>query len=179
MNWKEILLVSIKTTSHETKKEIIEIGVCNFDIKTNKKYDLVSFFVKPIYTKVTDHCTKITGVAASDLSDAVSFFDMCSFLKENYDSHKKPWASYGNFAEIIMKRQCYDQGIECPFSDRFLNLRHLASLMIFENEISLIESMIELGIPTSGNTCEDDVLNSGIILAKILDKKNDKNCIFK
>lgn len=173
MNWEELLLVSIKTTSHDSKKEIIEIGVCNFETKTGKKYDLVSFFVKPIYSRVTEHCTKITGVTASDVSDAVSFFDMCNFLKENYDSKNKPWASYGNFAESIIRRQCFEQDIEFPFSDRFLNLRHVSALMFFtEGEVSLKDSLVNFGILAGNNTCEDDVLNSGIVLAKILNGIN-------
>lgn len=170
MNWKEILLISIKTTSHNSRKEVIEIGICNFDCLTRKKYDPVSLFVKPITTRVTDHCTKITGIAAEDVSDAATFLDVCNFLIENYDSKNRPWASYGNFAETVIRRQCEDNNLEFPLSERFINLRYLFSLFNnLDEEVALNEALAKVSVNVGSNSSEDDVLNIGILLAKILE----------
>lgn len=172
MKWNEMVLVTIKTTSHETRKEIIEIGLCKFDVKTLKRREPLSLFVKPINTKITEYCTNITGVHHSDVIDAVSFFDLCDFMQEVYNTKNVPWASYGNFADIVFKRQCEDYNIDNPLSNRFINLRHFFSLTFNQNEeISLNEALNILEIPVWSNTCEDEVLNLGILLASVLNNK--------
>lgn len=169
MKWNEVVLVTIKTTSYESQKEIIEIGLCNFNVKSLRRYDPISLFVKPLKTKVTEQCTQVTGITASDVSDAVSFCDLCDFMQQTYKTNEKPWASYGNFAEIIFKKQCHENNIEYPLSDRFINIRHYFPLIFSqENEIPLREALHKLDIPAGSNSCEDDVLNMGILLAEVL-----------
>lgn len=169
MKWNEIVLVTIKTTSHESRKEIIEVGLCNFDVKTLRRYDPISLFVKPMTTKVSEHCTRITGISPSDVVDAISFYELCAFMHEVYGTYDKPWASYGNFAEVVFRRQCEENGMMNPLSDRFINIRHMFPLVFAEDaEMPLRDALARLEIAAAGNSCEDDVLNTGILLAKVL-----------
>ncbi len=173
MNWHEIVLITIKTTDENPKKEIIEIGLCNFNVKSLRKYDPISFFVKPTNSIITPECSKRTGIGAEDVSSAPNFFELCSFMRENYQTHKKPFASYGNFVELIFKDQWdKENDMRCPdypLSNRFVNIRHLFPLVFAQkDEIGLKEALSKLKIPTSSNSCEDDVLNLGILFGEIL-----------
>lgn len=169
MKWNEILILTIKTTNAEYQKEVIEIGISKFNVKSLRRYDFVSFFVKPEKTFITETCSKYTGITPSDVADGVSFFDLCDFLKEVYNSRNIPWAGYGNLVETVLKRQCRENNIEYPLSDRFINIRHLFPLVFSqEEELPLKEALKKLNIPAASNSCEDDVLNIGILLAEVL-----------
>lgn len=169
MQWDEILLISVKTTSHE-EKEIIEFGIGLFDLKEVRLKESVSFFVKPT-KKLTQYCSNVTGVAASDLSDAANFFDLYEFVQKNFNSQKIPWASYGNLAEVVLKSQCKQKNLEFLLSDRFLNLRHFFAFFCGDQEVSIDELLFKFGISVGSKTCEDDIYNCAILLKLILSKR--------
>lgn len=169
MKWNEVILVAVKTTSHETKKEIIEVGLCKFDTLSCKKSDSISLFVQPIKTKINDYCTKVTGITEDDVRHAITFFELCEFMRKYYGTEDKPWASYGNLAETVFKRQCEENFVLNPLSDRFINLRHLFALFCSkDSEINLRDALLKYNIDVPGNSAEDDVLNIGILFTKML-----------
>ena len=173
MNWNEVNLISIKTTKPKDEshiREVIEIGICKFNAKSLRRYEPLAFFVKPEVSCISDACTKFTGISVDDVDSAVSFSEACEFIKENYDTENKPWAAYGNFVEKIIKTQCDQTKSSFPFSDRFINLRHQFPLAFSQNkeEPNLHQALKRLGVFVSSNSCEDDVLNLGILFCEIL-----------
>lgn len=168
MKWNEVLIVSLKTTSHQSKKEIIEFGIGEFSIKDRRLTEKMSVFVKPQASKLTDFCSNMTGVTASDLSDAVSFFDLYEFVSTNFDSKNLPWVSYGNFAETVLKRQCADNSLDFLMSERFLNLRHFFSFLNNSEEMNIQNTLAEMGVCAGGSSCEDEIYNCAIIMKKML-----------
>lgn len=176
MRWSEILLVSVKTTSQEPK-EIIEFGIGLFDLKEIRLKESFSVFVKPT-RKLTEHCSKTTGVAASDLEDAATFFDLYEFVDKNFNSKGVPWASYGNLSLNVITKQCLEKNVDHLFSDRFINLRHLFALLSGSFEISLEESLLSLGVHVASNSCEDEIYNCAILL-KVLLSKQEENLLIE
>lgn len=177
MRWNEIILVSVKTTSHE-EKEIIEFGIGLFDLKEIRLKESVSFFVKP-KRKLTEYCSKVTGVAASDLEDAATFFDLYEFIEKNFNSKNLPWASFGPLSKNVINSQCSRENVDPLFSDNlFLNLRNLLSLILGGRDISssLAENLSLFGVYTSGTSCEDDIYNCAILL-KVLFSKIERDLL--
>lgn len=173
MIWNQILLLSLKTTPEE-KKEIIEIGIGLFKLQEKRLEESVSLFVKPTKNvKITDKCTKITGIAASDVSDAANFFDVYSFIENNFDSKKTPWICYGNFAKNMLEQQCENFNLEFLMSDKCINLRHFITILNGGHDLSLVDNLEKIGVSWAGRSCEDEVCDMAILLKSILSSKTE------
>lgn len=150
-------------------KEAIEFGGCLLDLKTLRSYEPFSVIIKP-NSKITEHCTKMTGLAPEDVSSGASFFDAMQAVQDVYDSYGRPWAAYGPGAMEIIRRQCSDMNISYPFSNRFTDIRSLFAMMFnLKEEVPLRSALRKLRVVIpDGIDAQDKALNSAIVLGECL-----------
>jgi inhibitor of KinA sporulation pathway (predicted exonuclease) len=167
INYDSILVVQIKTTC--PKEEIIEFGACLFKTKTLRAYEPFGVIVKPD-CETAEFCSAQTDITPEDVASGVSFCELMEYLQDIYKPYERPWASYGNLAEQTIRRQCVDNGISYPMSDRFLNIKNLMPIMFgLQEEIDLSGAIkkLKLNIPEALDS-QDEVLNASIVLGEIL-----------
>ena len=174
VKYDDIFIVQIKTTCREvndslSKKEVIELGGCFLNVRSLASRDPFSLIVKPS-TNLTEFCIRKTGITPEDVSSGVDFCDLLDFLREqSVDS--MPWASYGSFAQHVLRSQCGRDSESLPLSDRFLNIKSLFPIIYnLKHELSLKSAMKELDIPVPGEGMDsrDEALNVSILLKELL-----------
>jgi inhibitor of KinA sporulation pathway (predicted exonuclease) len=173
-----ILIVDIEATCWEgispkdQESEIIEIGLCTMEVKTRKILENISIMVRPENSSISEFCTKLTSITQQDVDNGISFKEACELLKEQYQSKKRPWASYGAYDMNQFQKQCKSKGIEYPFSSVHINVKTLFSIkMKMDYEIGMAEALKMLNIPLEGTHHRgvDDAKNITKIFQKILD----------
>ncbi len=124
-----VLVVDIEATcdAHDfpdgQRGEIIEIGICEFDLKQKIILESDGIMVKPVHTSVTEYCTKLTSITPEMASAGLDFASACAMLESRFKSGKRAWTSWGNYDRKQFKIQCEQFGVQYPFGDRHVNLK--------------------------------------------------------
>lgn len=100
-----ILVLDCEATCWETRdeqgdrpNEIIEIGICEFIIKTKEVQKIKSYPVRPRFTTVSEFCTSLTGWTQEQVDAAHDIANVLKTIGEDYEiTSKTSWASYGAF----------------------------------------------------------------------------------
>jgi inhibitor of KinA sporulation pathway (predicted exonuclease) len=155
----------------EMESEIIEIGLCTMDVKTQEILENESIIIKPERSSVSEFCTQLTSLTQAEVDKGISFKEACDLLKEKYQSKKRPWASFGAYDMNQFQKQCNSRGIEYPFSTVHINVKTLFSLkMKMDYETGMAGALEMLNIPLEGRHHRgvDDAKNIAKILKRIL-----------
>ena len=152
--------------------EIIEIGNCQLDTRTNEILTGTSIIVKPTRSDVSKYCTHLTGHTAESLErDGIPFVAAIIALRRRLKTGKFLWASWGDFDRHIFEKQCKREGVNYPFGPTHFNVKALyALLMRKRKQCSVEEATEELGWEFEGrpHNGQDDTNNIARILAWIL-----------
>lgn len=105
---RRLILVDIEATCWETREEqgdrpneIIEIGVCELDLRTGRIKDPDSYVVKPRFTEVSPFCTQLTGWTKEQVSEGGDIGETLKAIGQDYALDRETlWASYGEFDRI-------------------------------------------------------------------------------
>jgi inhibitor of KinA sporulation pathway (predicted exonuclease) len=128
----KLLIVDIEATCWESKEvkpsnevqEIIEIGICTFDLTTWKPLEKSQILVKPTMSIVSKYCTDLTGWTQEVLENyGVLFSDACKILTTKLGSKKHIWASWGDFDRLAFERDCQRKDVKYPFNISHFNLK--------------------------------------------------------
>jgi len=153
-------------------RQIIEIGICFLDIKTHKISDNRSILVKPSYSKLSEFCTELTSLTQEVIDKkGIPLVDACSILKNEYNSNKCIWASYGDFDKNIFNENCRKEGVKYPFSKKHINVKLLFGLkQKLSKDVGMARALKMLDIPLKGKHHRgvDDSFNIAHILATCL-----------
>lgn len=103
-----LILVDIEATCWETKEEqgdrpneIIEIGVCELNLRTGVLRDPDSYVVKPRFTEVSPFCTQLTGWTPEQVAEGGDIGDTLKAIGADYGFDRDTlWGSYGEFDRI-------------------------------------------------------------------------------
>jgi inhibitor of KinA sporulation pathway (predicted exonuclease) len=129
LDYKSIIVVDVEATCWQGKippgqqNEIIEIGVCRFDLEAREPAEKRSILVKPERSQVSDFCTELTTLTQAQVDTGLSFVEACALLEDAYKSQTRVWASWGNYDRQIFQQQCASFQVDYPFSNRHINLK--------------------------------------------------------
>ena len=173
-----VLVIDLEATcekggfSDGNKGEIIEIGICSFDINEKKIIESDSIMVKPVKTSVTEFCTNLTSITPEMAASGMDLVSACSILETQFKSKDRIWASWGYYDQRQFEYQCKHSGIPYPFGDRHINLKVEYTRLYKPTKKfrGMARAMEFLEIPLVGTHHRgvDDAINISSILARML-----------
>jgi inhibitor of KinA sporulation pathway (predicted exonuclease) len=172
----KIVVVDLETTCWEKREkdqimEVIETGVCLLDIRSGKITDRQSILIKPVYSEVSDFCTKLTTLTQKLVETGIRFKEACLKLEDEYQSKQRVWASYGDFDRRQLERECRLKKVSYPFGSRHLNVKTLFAIKHrLTEEIGMDKPLALLGLELIGTHHRgvDDAYNVARILHTLL-----------
>jgi inhibitor of KinA sporulation pathway (predicted exonuclease) len=105
---RRILVVDVEATCWETREEqgdrpneIIEIGICELNLRTGDIRMPDSYVVKPRFTEVSPFCTQLTGWTKEQIAEGGDIGDILKAIRDDYGFDRDTlWCSYGEFDRI-------------------------------------------------------------------------------
>jgi inhibitor of KinA sporulation pathway (predicted exonuclease) len=172
----KVVVVDLETTCWERREkeqimEVIEMGVCLFDIGSGEITERQSILIKPLYSEVSDFCTKLTTLTQELVETGIGFREACLKLEDEYQSKKRVWASYGDFDRRQFERECRLKQVPYPFGSRHLNVKTLFAIKHRLNEeIDMDKALALLGLKLIGTHHRgvDDAYNVARILYALI-----------
>lgn len=172
-----VLVIDIESTCwqgpppHGQLSEIIEIGICSVSLKTLERADKRAILIKPVHSRVSEFCTRLTSITTEDLANAGTLADAVSILKKHYRSLDRLWVSWGDYDRRQFERVCKELTVPYPFGKTHLNLKSLfAAIHGHDKEMGLDEALEFLGIPLEGRHHRgvDDAWNIAQIFVHVM-----------
>ena len=179
MNTEKILVIDLEATCWNTPlekskntSEIIEIGIALLNLKTNEIEKNEGLIIRPIHSRVSAFCTKLTSLTQKDVDSGMSFAEACEILRTEYSSETMPWASYGAYDFKMIAKQCKLSNVANPMSELHLNVKFLHSLFSRNRQVGMEAALHSLNLDLEGTHHRgvDDAYNIAKILKKLLSK---------
>lgn len=173
----KILVIDVEATCWEgdppegQTNEIIEIGLCVLDVASGERSPQRAIMVKPQRSTLSAFCTQLTTITPEMLVDGFSFAEACRLLRDEYQSHQRTWASYGDYDRLQFAKQCEEEGIPYPFGRSHINVKNLLALQLgLKKEVGLQRGTSLLGLPFEGTPHRgaDDAWNIAAVLDRVL-----------
>jgi len=179
MDYSKIIVLDVESTCWEPRppkgqiSQIIEIGLCLLDLKTQKVSDKRSILIKPDQSEVSPFCTKLTTITQEMLDqEGVSYEEACEILARDFNAKNRPWASWGDYDKKMFEKGSRQQNVPYPLGRRHLNAKLLFALKHrLKKEIGMPRALEMLNIPLEGthHRGDDDAWNIAKLLANCLD----------
>jgi inhibitor of KinA sporulation pathway (predicted exonuclease) len=172
----KIVVVDVETTCWEKRQrgqimEVIEIGVCLLDIGSGEVTDRQSILIRPVYSEVSEFCTKLTTLTQEVVETGIGFREACLKLEDEYQTKGRVWASYGDFDRRQFERECRLKNVPYPFGSRHINAKTLFSIKHrLAEEADMDQALALLGLDLIGTHHRgvDDAYNIAKILYTLL-----------
>ena len=127
----KIIVVDIEATCWDVSpppdgqlNEIIEIGMCIYNVEKDDISDKRSIFVKPTASKISEFCTQLTTITPEQVDEhGIDFATACDILVNEYQARKYLWASWGGYDHKMFRQQCRRMGISYPFGKKHMNIK--------------------------------------------------------
>ncbi len=127
----KIIVVDIEATCWDVTpnpdgqlNEIIEIGLCIYNVEDDTITGKRSIFTKPVASIVSPFCTKLTTITQEDIDEhGIDFADACQILVDEYNARKYIWGSWGGYDHKMFRKQCRRMGVSYPFGDEHMNIK--------------------------------------------------------
>ncbi len=146
--------------------DIIEVGLCPLDLATGRRLEKRSILVRPERSTVGPFCTQLTTLTQEQVAGGVAFKDACKLLEDEYHSHERLWASYGDYDRRQFEKQCREVGVRYPFGPSHLNVKTLfAAARGLPAEVGLPQAVALLGLKLEGthHRGHDDAWNVAVL----------------
>jgi len=172
----KILVVDLETTCWEKRQrgqimEVIEMGVCLLDIGSGEITDRQGILIKPVYSAVSEFCTKLTTLTQGQVDAGIMFREGCLKLEDEYQSKKRVWASYGDFDRRQIEKECRLKNVPYPFGSRHINVKTLFAIKHrLAEEIDMDKAVALLGLELIGTHHRgvDDAYNAARIFWSLI-----------
>lgn len=178
----KINVVDIEATCWEgigaprEKSEIIEIGICQLDVRTMIIGNRQSIIVKPEHSDISQYCTDLTTLTQEKIDkDGISLESACELLQIHHETKQYPWASWGNYDRRAFEYECKrKQGLGLtiyPFGVDHINVKTLFTLIHrLKKPPGMSEALKLIGIPLQGthHRATDDAYNVAAILSTLI-----------
>jgi len=155
---------------NDERQDIIEIGICLFDLQLGRIEDADGLIVRPTRSTVSPFCERLTKISQAMVDLGLDFEQALAVLRERFLSPQRPWASWGNFDRHILQGQCRDFGFDYPMSPDHFNLKTLYALRHgLPKAIGLYPAVKRSGLVWEGQHHRgiDDARNTARLLAGI------------
>ncbi|MEO1289376.1 MAG: 3'-5' exonuclease [Chloroflexota bacterium] len=173
-----VLVIDIEATCWYKQKnppnqrsEIIEIGICRYDLASGEISDNRGILVQPTESQVSEFCTELTTITPELLDkEGVSFADALTILRDDYHSEHRLWMSWGNYDRRMFIEQCQRRDMAYPFTDNHCNLKNLFA-NFYRNRLGTKAAMNKIGLEMQGTHHRgvDDAHNIARILHYLLE----------
>jgi len=173
----KILVIDVEATCWEGDppggeiSEIIEIGLCVLNVASGERLAPRAIMVRPKLSTLSEYCIQLTTITPETLADGLTFAEACDLLREEYHSHQRTWASYGDYDRLQFSNQCEQWGIPYPFGSAHINVKNLLALQLgLKKEVSLQRGCGLLGLAFEGTIHRgvDDAWNIAAMLERVL-----------
>ncbi|UEP20723.1 exonuclease domain-containing protein [Burkholderia ambifaria] len=171
-----ILVVDLEATCSDDgtiapeKMETIEIGACWVGVD-GSVLDRFQSFVRPIVNpRLTEFCSRLTGIRQADVDSAPLFPTAAELLREFVHRHQTPgstWASWGAYDHRQLTRDSARHGIAEPIEMRHQNAKRLfAKSQRIGKEVGMAKACELAGLTPEGTHHRglDDALNVARLL---------------
>jgi len=151
--------------------DIIEIGVAVLRLKPLEIVRKASIVVKPTNSEVSAFCTKLTGWTSADVAKGCTLAQAAQQLRDEFQAHRRPWASWGDYDREQVRRQCEREGVKYPFGRSHINVKLRHSLDSgTSRSMGMQYALVDLGLELEGQHHRgvDDACNIARILALLL-----------
>lgn len=160
-----------------SEMEIIEVGITLLDTTTNP-YTIMNVygdFVKPvIHTQLTEFCTELTSIQQSDVDGADSWGVVAQRISALLATLPQDipviWASWGEFDNKLITRECTNKRVPNPMPEMHFNLKAVdAAWRNSRKEHGLKGTVDKLGITFEGqlHRAVDDARAVAMVLQQI------------
>ncbi len=172
-----VMVVDVEATCWEKRpppgqhSEIIEIGVCVFNLKTSMPGLSVSILVKPERSKISPFCTQLTTLTQEVVDSGISFAAACARLESAFASKQHLWVSWGSYDARMFRDQCAGFGVAYPFSDQHVNLKRVfANRLNNKKQIGMAAALTMCDLSLNGihHRGGDDAYNIARILGVLV-----------
>lgn len=181
----KVIVLDIEATCWEKENdrpknetnEIIEVGLALVDLHSLRIEENGTIMVKPIQSKVSPFCTKLTTLTQADVDKGVSFSQMCSELRNHWVSEDRTWVSWGDYDRKQFEKQSRESSTKYPLGQRHLNLKNMfATLHGLDREIGMDKALDKLNLSMKGTHHRgvDDAYNIASIFIHTLKKFRNK-----
>jgi inhibitor of KinA sporulation pathway (predicted exonuclease) len=173
----KIIVIDLEATCWEgyaapigQENEIIEIGVCLYDIATQTIDNKRSLLVRPSRSVISPFCTQLTTIT-QELVDryGTDFQTACEILERDYDSRNRLWASWGSFDQKMFAEQCKTRLVRYPLSKKHANLKRVyADVKGTRIGLKFALEANEISLEGTHHRGSDDAYNTAKMLAKLV-----------
>lgn len=150
--------------------EIIEIGVAELDVKTLEVTRSHSFLVRPVFSRVSDYCTELTGISVADLRrHGRPLSEVFAKIAKDFGSRSKQWQAWGADRRAI-DRDAERKNLASPFSAAFVDMGLDFKLALGSSQsIGLTDAMAMVGLERSGriHSGENDAVQTALLWAEL------------
>lgn len=151
------------------ESEIIEIGVCTLDLQSLEVGEPLSLLVKPA-SEISTFCTELTGWTQADIDFKGTTLDEAfKVLRKQYNSKNRIWASYGQYDQNQVRKECERKQFNYPFGTFHLNIKAVVETVLGQ-PFGMAEALKKLNMELEGrhHNGRDDSLNIAKVYARLL-----------
>ncbi len=151
--------------------EIIEIGICVLDTKTNAITQPRSLLVRPELSQVSPFCTELTGIRPEDVANGMAFSEACDSLTAEFDVANRAWLSWGDYDRKQFARDCERKQVSYPFGPEHINGKVLhARLAGRGKQMGMARALESYGMRLAGRHHRggDDAHNIARIVVRLI-----------
>ena len=156
---------------NDERQDIIEIGICVYDVGTGAIEDSAGLIIRPLRSAVSPFCERLTGISQAMVDEGMDFVQALDILRTRFRSAERVWASWGNFDRHCLQGQCRDFGHDYPMSPDHFNLKTLHALRHgLTRAIGLYPAVRRAGLIWEGHHHRgvDDARNTARLLPQLL-----------
>jgi inhibitor of KinA sporulation pathway (predicted exonuclease) len=172
----KIVVVDVETTCWEKRHrdqimEVIEVGVCLLDIRSGEITQRQSILIRPVYSVVSEFCTKLTTLTQEVVETGLEFREACMKLEDEYQTKNRVWASYGDFDRRQFERECRLKNVPYPFGSRHINIKTLFGIkrrLTEEVDMGSALAILRSELIGTHHRGVDDAYNAARILYSLL-----------
>ena len=151
-----VLVIDLELTCWEgdavppgQRREIVEIGLVEIDMKDLAIRRESSWLVRPMASSVTPYCTSLTGITPEEVaSGGRRLGEVLRSIANEFGPTRKPLLAWGDDWHAI-DEDCRAAGCANPFpQEAFLNIGRVGSLLWSGNaRLGLDEARVTLDLP--------------------------------
>ena len=153
----QVLVIDVESTCWDEPtpmgqvSEIIEVGLCVVDLASLERREKRSLMVRPQRSEIGPFCRQLTSITPEMVAHAPVLEEVCEILKNEYHSHGRLFASWGDYDRGQFQRNCHLYGLGYPFGPTHLNVKNLfATALGLPRETGLDAAFEKMGLPLEG-----------------------------
>ena len=176
-NLKNFLVIDLEATCWEDSQyqkensEIIEIGVALIDFSQRKVVDKAQYIIKPKKSKVSEYCTKLTGITQEQVDkEGIDLMRASKLIRKKFNPTHIGWGAWGD-DKTMLTNECELKKAIFPFNDTYFDLGYLFTLKNGNNKKWNLEKALKKeGLEFIGNAHSgvDDAVNTARLFIKYL-----------